>query len=217
MQETIFEIDNKFITNRPDLFGIESNAREMSTLYDLAFKPLNMIEKMGECNNVSLHIDVAAQSSVQAFVLREYQIETPVINPSLIPILLHRLDERSNNFFADVSNLVMYETAAPMHVYDADKVVGSLSIRMAYEGETFEALNDKTYSLKATDLVIVDEIGIVCLAGIIGGKRTATHSATKHILVEAGCFDATTIRFTSARIGLRTAASMRFEKSQNPL
>lgn len=154
---------------------------------------------------------------MQAFVLQEYKLDTPVVNPSLIPILLHRLDERSNNFFADVSNLVMYETAAPMHVYDAEKVVGNLSIRMAYEGETFEALNDKTYTLKTTDLVIADDIGVVCLAGIIGGKRTATHSSTTHILVEAGCFDATVIRFTSARIGLRTAASMRFEKSQNPL
>ncbi len=111
----------------------------------------------------------------------------------------------------------MYETAAPMHVYDAEKVVGNLTIRMAYEGELFEALNDKTYTLKPTDLVIADDVGVVCLAGIIGGKRTATHTSTTHILVEAGCFDATTIRFTSARIGLRTAASMRFEKSQNPL
>ena len=154
---------------------------------------------------------------MQAFVLQEYRLNAPVVNPSLIPILLHRLDERSNNFFADVSNLVMYETAAPMHVYDAEKVVGNLTIRMAYEGELFEALNDKTYTLKSTDLVIADEVGVVCLAGIIGGKRTATHSSTTHILVEAGCFDATVIRFTSARIGLRTAASMRFEKSQNPL
>ncbi|MFO0763956.1 MAG: phenylalanine--tRNA ligase subunit beta [Candidatus Gracilibacteria bacterium] len=217
MQETIFEIDNKFITNRPDLFGVEGNAREMSTLYDASFEPLKSIDRIGGGVEKSINIDAWAEKCIQTFTLNEYQIAHPVTNPGLIPILLHRLDERSNNFFADVSNLVMYETAAPMHIYDADKLVGVVSIRMAQEGELFEALNDKTYILKSTDLVIADEVGVICLAGVIGGKRTATHASTTHILVEAGCFDATTIRFTSARIGLRTAASMRFEKSQNPL
>lgn len=111
-----------------------------------------------------------------------------------------------------MTNVVMTEIGQPMHVFDADTIVGGITLRMAKKGENFLGLDDKTYVLTEDDLVIVDEKQVLALAGIMGGKTSGTTDATRRIYVESASFDAVTIRKTSQRLSIRTDSSVRFEK-----
>lgn len=215
MDEVIFEVDNKFITNRPDLFGVYGHAREMSTLFDL---PLSSTELKAETIHSAEHlIDKAVIGQVSAYSLTPFDLKsTNQDTPDALRILLDRLGEKSHTIAADASILVMYEFGLPVHAYDADKIQGDISLRYAHEGEQMIAIGGKELTLSAQDIVISDEAGVIALAGVIGSERSSVDPETKRILLESACFDATSIRLTSARVGLRTGASMRYEKSQNP-
>lgn len=215
MDEVVFEVDNKFITNRPDLFGVYGHAREMSTLFNL---PLSSTELKAETIHSAEHIiDRAVIGQVSAYSLTSFDLQT--VNqdtPDILKILLSRLGEKSHTIVADASILVMYEFGLPVHAYDADKIQGSIRVRYAQSGEQMIALGGKELTLSPQDIVISDEVGVIALAGVIGSERTSVSPGTKRVLLESACFDATSVRLTSARVGLRTGASMRYEKSQNP-
>jgi phenylalanyl-tRNA synthetase beta chain len=117
----------------------------------------------------------------------------------------------------DVTNLIMTELGQPMHAFDADKVVGTISVRLARPDEKIIALNGVEYTLTPDDLVIADSHGPIAIAGVIGGLETAVSESTTNIIWESGCFDPTSVRLTAQRHGIRTDASTRYEKSLDPL
>jgi phenylalanyl-tRNA synthetase beta chain len=121
------------------------------------------------------------------------------------------------NNIVDVTNYVMAEIAQPMHAFDADKLNGSIIVRTAEARERLLALNGETYELNSSNLVIADRTGAVALAGIIGGGESAIFQGTKRIVLESANFNAANVRRTSAALRLRTDASMRFEKAQDPV
>src|SRR3984957_15589813 len=111
----------------------------------------------------------------------------------------------------------MAELAPPMHAFDAGKLHGStIFVRNALPGEQFVALNEESYSLSSSNLVIADAEGAIALAGVIGGLHSAIGPETKRIVLESANFQAASVRKTSVALRLRTDASMRFEKSQDP-
>ncbi len=117
----------------------------------------------------------------------------------------------------DTTNFVMAELAQPMHAFDADKLSGdTIFVRSARSEEAFHALNGETYTLDASNLVIADAEGAIGLAGVIGGMESSIGGATTRIVLESATFQAASVRRTSAAIKLRTDASIRFEKSQDP-
>jgi phenylalanyl-tRNA synthetase beta chain len=121
------------------------------------------------------------------------------------------------NNIVDITNYVMAELAQPMHAFDADKLHGNtIIVRPAREGERILALNGEWYDLTPAALVIADAEGPIALAGVIGGWDSAISGTTTRIVFESANFHAASIRRTSTRIKLRTDASMRFEKSQDP-
>jgi len=131
--------------------------------------------------------------------------------------LLQRSGLASKFDLVDITNIVITELGQPMHVFDADKITGNICVRQARDGEEIEALNGEKYTLKSSDIVIADDAQVLAIAGIIGGMSSAVTESTKNIYFESACFDAATVRQTSARIGLRTDSLMRFEKSLDPL
>ena len=112
----------------------------------------------------------------------------------------------------DITNYSLYLYGQPTHCFDADKVTGSIHIRFAKQGEEFTALNDKSYKLSPSDIVIADEVSVLALWGIIGGKDSAVSDSTTTIIIESAWFDQAVVRQSGKRLGLRTDALNVFEK-----
>lgn len=212
LNDVVFEIDNKFITNRPDLFSVEGNAREFSALFDLPFSPY--VSKLPEAQKLEVRIE---SNRVLAYRLLSVKNVSVKESPLAVRVLLGRTGGNPKLDLVDLTNYVMTELGQPMHAFDADKVVGIVRVRLAMAGESLLALDGKKYALTTEDLVIADEEKVLAIAGVIGGASSAVSEGTKNILIESATFDPHSVRLTAQRTGCRTDASTRFEKSLDPL
>ncbi len=211
----VIEVDNKSLTHRPDLWGHYGMAREVA-----AITGKKLLDPVRETLTLDPQIKVTIQDYALCPRYSALVFENVTIQPS--PLWLqYRLEAIGLNPISnivDVTNFVMAELAQPMHAFDADKLHGGeIIVRTAYSGEKLAALNGETYELDSSNLVIADPQGAVALAGVIGGAGSAISATTTRIVLESACFNASSIRKTSSKLKLRTDASMRFEKSQDPL
>jgi phenylalanyl-tRNA synthetase beta chain len=214
--DSIIEIDNKSITHRPDLWGHYGMAREVAailrrTLCD-PVKP-DLVPRAPAAIGVSIEdLDLCPRYSALVF-------ENVTIKPSplWLQYRLSAIGLNPINNIVDMTNYVMSELAQPMHAFDRDLLRGdTIFVRRAREGEYFLALNEQDFTLSPSNLVIADAKAPVALAGVIGGMDSAIVEGTNRIVLESATFNATSVRRTSAGLKLRTDASMRFEKSQDP-
>lgn len=120
------------------------------------------------------------------------------------------------NTAIDATNYICYDLAQPMHCFDADKIVGDITIRMANENEKFKDLFGNEHELCDKDLVICDDAGILALAGVVGGERGSTSDETTNIILESAYFDPVFVRKTAKRHGISTDSSYRYERGINP-
>ncbi len=116
----------------------------------------------------------------------------------------------------DATNYICYDMGQPMHCFDADEIVGDITVRMANAGEKFTDLFGTEHELAATDIVIADDNGILALAGVVGGARGMTTDKTKNIILESAYFDPVSVRKTAKRLGISTDASYRYERGIDP-
>ncbi|MBL8211125.1 MAG: phenylalanine--tRNA ligase subunit beta [Bryobacterales bacterium] len=213
----VIEVDNKSLTHRPDLWGHHGMAREVAAITGA---------KLLEPANVSL---IPTTPSPVAVSIEDLQLcprysallfENVTVQPSPLWLQqrLQAVGLNPINNIVDVTNFVMAELGQPMHAFDADKLASpAIYVRNAHQDETFTALNGETYTLTPASLVIADAKGAIALAGVIGGMDSAIGDGTTRLLLESANFHAASIRRTSSRLKLRTDASMRFEKSQDPV
>jgi len=213
--DSIIEIDNKSLTNRPDLWGHLGMAREVAAICGLnVADPVEELPTPAEHGAISINITNADLCSRYSGQFVENVKVAP--SPVWLQYRLHSLGLTPINNLVDVTNYVLCELGQPMHAFDADLLGNTIQVRAAGKGESIQALNGLTYSLGEDDIVIADANRAVAIAGIIGGNNTAIRSTTKRIVLEAATFSASNVRKTSARLKLRTDASMRFEKGQDP-
>jgi len=116
----------------------------------------------------------------------------------------------------DATNYICYDLAQPMHCFDADEIVGDITVRMAKQQEKFTDLFGNEYELCDKDLVITDDAGILALAGVVGGMRASTTDKTKNIILESAYFNPVSVRKSSKRHGISTDSSYRYERGINP-
>jgi phenylalanyl-tRNA synthetase beta chain len=211
----VVEIDNKSLTHRPDLWGHYGMAREAAAILNKPLRdPVNPALVPSGKPGIEVVIedfDLCPRYSAQVF---ENVSVAP--SPYWMEYRLRSVGLGTKNNIVDVTNYLLAELPQPTHAFDADKLVGKIIVRRAKAGEKLLALNDLEYTLTADDLVIADESGAIALAGVIGGKHSAIGPDTKRIVLESANFHAATIRKTSSRLKVRTDASMRFEKAQDP-
>ncbi|MBS1826001.1 MAG: phenylalanine--tRNA ligase subunit beta, partial [Acidobacteria bacterium] len=213
----LIEVDNKSLTHRPDLWGHHGMAREVSAITGKPLRdPVNMARIPQGPSPVRIEIeDLTLCPRYSALVFENVTVQP---SPLWFQHRLQILGLNPINNIVDVTNYVMAELAQPMHAFDADKLQGdTIFVRNAREGENADALNGETYSLTPAALVIADASGPIALAGVIGGAHSAINESTRRLVLESANFHAANIRRTSSRIKLRTDASMRFEKSQDPV
>ena len=215
--DEIIELDNKSITHRPDLWGHLGLAREVAAILR---KPLRDPVKLERIPAGEGAVGVAIEDFDLCPRYSGLVFDNVTVGPS--PLWLqYRLEAiglNPINTIVDVTNFVMAELAQPLHAFDRDLLHGgTIFIRRAREGEFLTALNEETYKLDRTNLVIADANGAVAIAGVIGGLDTGINERTRRIVLESACFSGSSVRKTSAKLKLRTDASMRFEKSQDPV
>ena len=212
LKDTVFEIDNKFITNRPDLFSAEGNAREFGAIFSLPFTSYT-----GNFPEVSKKLSVEIDSVyVLSYELISIENLSAGVSPLGIDQMLRKAGITPKYDLVDITNSIMTELGQPMHAFDADTVVGNITVRQARDGETLLALDSKEYTLTSKDIVIADAEKVLAIAGVIGGMSSAVSATTKNVYFEAACFDPVSIRLTTQRLAVRTDSSMRFEKSLDP-
>ncbi len=211
MNDVVFDLDNKFITNRPDLFSVVGNAREISCINkkSLSANPFGEIQPAKSKNDLPVKIE---SDKVLNYLLTEYTLPELSESPFIIRTLLRRSNQGSHGLLPDLTNIVMTEIGQPMHVFDADTIKGQVVLRMARKDEKFLGLDDKEYTLSPEDLIIVDDEKVLSIAGVMGGKSSGATETTRRIFVESATFDPVAVRKTSQRLGIRTDSSMRFEK-----
>ena len=214
--DSIIEIDNKSITHRPDLWGHHGMAREVAAILGLPLTDPARLDLLPEGPPaVKIQIeDLNLCPRYSALVFEGVKVEP---SPLWLQYRLTAIGLNPINNIVDMTNFVMAELAQPMHAFDADLLKGdTIFIRPAKAGEQFRALNEESYTLDSSNLVIADAGGAIALGGVIGGADSAIGEKTTRVVLESANFQASSIRKTSAAIKLRTDASMRFEKAQDP-
>jgi phenylalanyl-tRNA synthetase beta chain len=212
--DSIIEIDNKSLTNRPDLWGHLGMAREVAAIAGLSVA--DPVEDLPAATSKSdLSITIEDPSLCARFSGQRVENVKVMPSPLWMQYRLNSLGVNPINNLVDVTNYVLCELGQPMHAYDAELLGDAIVVRAARKGESILALNGEKYSLSPEDIVIADAQKPVGIAGIIGGNDTAIRATTKRIVLEAASFPAAQVRKSSSRLKLRTDASMRFEKGQD--
>lgn len=215
--DLVIEVDNKSLTHRPDLWGHHGMAREVAAISgQRVYDPvdLSLLPPLG--NEWSAEIlDYDACPRYSALVFDNVKVGP---SPLWLQARLQSVGLNPISNIVDVTNLLLIGLSQPMHAFDADKLHGqTIYVRHAQDGEVLEALNGESYTLTPANLVIADAEGAVALGGVIGGARSAIGPGTTRIVLESANFEATGIRKTSSLHRLRTDASMRYEKAQDPI
>jgi phenylalanyl-tRNA synthetase beta chain len=208
-RDSILEIDNKSLTNRPDLWGHHGIARELAAIYRRPLKPLPALKVDGLPAAPLVELDASVCFRFAAVRFAGARMER---SPLWLRSRLARIGQRPRNLYIDLTNYVMFAVGQPSHAYDPSLLEPPLAARLARDGERIKLLDGAEHDLDARMLVIADRARPVALGGVMGGADTAVRDSTGEVLLEMATFDPLTVRRTAARSGIRTEASSRFEK-----
>ncbi len=211
LHDFIWELDNKSITHRPDLWNHRGIAREIAALAGRSLKPLPLADLSSSGPAIPVKVDDPSVCP------RYFAVGFGGIVPGPAPLwmrtLLYRVGTRPISNVVDLTNFVMMDVGNPLHAFDRRRISGPIRVRNANPGETMKTLDGQDRALLPNDLLITDDNGGIALAGVMGGADSEIAGDTTQIILESACFRAATIRKTSARLGLRSDSSMRFEKA----
>ena len=213
LEDMILEIDNKSMTNRPDLWGHYGIARELAALYDL---PLVEIEKYTPDTTEEYDVRILDTESCPRYIGAKIEGLSVKPSPFEMQSRIWRVGMRPINALVDITNYVMLAVGQPTHVFDSNHIVEHIEVRRAAEGEKLQLLNDKELELSSDDLVIADKEGAVALAGVMGGAKDSVLPETESVILEVANFDSKGVRRTALRYDNRTEASSRYEKAIDP-
>jgi phenylalanyl-tRNA synthetase beta chain len=204
-------IDFEVTPNRPDWLGVVGIARELAAggLGALKYVSVAPIQGSFPCP-VSITID--APDACPMFAGRLIKGVKNGPSPKWLADKLRAIGLRSINALVDVTNLLSYDRARPLHVYDAGLLKGGIVARMGLEGESFNALDAKDYALTPAMCVIGDDSGALGLGGIMGGTSTGCSDATTDVFVESALFAPLNIAQTARALGINSDAKYRFER-----
>lgn len=204
--------------NRPDCMGVDGIARDLAAagLGSFRHKPATY-EAIAGRFPCPVAIRVEEGSGCRVFWGRVIRGVKNGPSPQWLQDRLKSAGLRPISALVDVTNYFSIDRARPLHVYDLAKLTGGITARRGREGESFLALNDRTYAVTPQDCVIADESHVVGLGGVIGGESTGVDDATTDVLLECAWFDPEVIARTGQRHSVTTDARQRFERGVDPL
>ncbi len=210
-------IDVSVTPNRPDCLGVRGIARDLSSsgLGQLKRQPQIKINQKFK-NPIKVSIKKEKDQGCGIFGSVYIKNVQNKESPDWLKKRITSLGLKPISAIVDVTNYVMYDLNRPLHAYDADKIDKEIIVRNSKTGESFEALDNKTYKLQNNMCTISDKSGVLGLGGIIGGTRSGTELSTKNILLESAYFFSSSIRKTSSTLDIDTDAKYRFERGIDP-
>jgi len=215
IDDVVFEIDNKTLTNRPDLWGHYGLAREFAAIFGRKLKKLE-VDDLAKYNDLKpIEINIESKDCLRYSGITVDNV-TVKKSPLAMAVRLYYAGMRDINLLADITNYLMLEIGQPMHAFDRDIVKG-INVVNAKEGDTILTLEHETHDLPVNAVVIADQDKVpVAIAGVKGGLKSSISETTTNVLFESATFESVSIRKTSRGIGLITDASLRYEKSLDP-
>ena len=208
--DTILEIDNKSLSNRPNLWGHYGIARELSVIYNVPLKELEINKPNGL---PEYKVSIEEKDKCKRYAAVKIEGVNTKESPSWMKTLITNAGMRPINAIVDITNYVMMAVGQPTHAFDSTHVEGEkIVVRNARENEKLLLLDNNELDLTTDDLVICDESSPLALAGIRGGKKDSILPETTSVVLEVANFSAGTIRKTGKRFAEKTDASIRYEK-----
>jgi phenylalanyl-tRNA synthetase beta chain len=213
LDDPVIEIN--LTPNRPDCTSIHGIARDLAAagLGTLKGDAAPAIQGKGAC---PVSVTIEDQKLCPAFALRLVRGVKNGPSPEWMQRRLLSIGLRPINALVDITNYMTFDRGRPLHVFDAKKVRGNLTVRRAKEGEEVLALDTRTYKLDPSIVVIADESGIESIGGIMGGEHSGCDENTTEVLIESALWDPHNIAQTGRKLGIITDARYRFERGVDP-
>jgi len=213
MNEPVIEIN--LTPNRPDCTGVTGIARDLGATLVGDYKE-NTPKRIDGKFPCPVKVDIQAPELCPAFALRLVRGVKNGPSPDWLQKRLTAIGLRPINALVDITNFITYDRGRPLHVFDAKKVNGNLTVRRAKSGETLLALDGRTYTLDDGVCVITDEKGVESLAGIMGGEESGCDENTTDVLIESALWNELNIAQTGRKLGINSDARYRFERGVDP-
>ena len=210
-------LDVKITPNRADCLGVRGLARDLAASGLGTLKPLETATVAGKFRSpIAVHLEGPDAKACPLFLGRFIRGAHNGASPRWLQDRLTAIGLRSISALVDITNFLTFDLDRPLHVFDADKVKGDLTVRGGLPGETLAALNGKSYALDPAMTVIADRAGALSLGGVIGGESTGCTEATQDVFIEAALFDPVRTAATGRRLGIISDARYRFERGIDP-
>ena len=207
----------KVTANRPDALGIYGIARDLAAKGLGKLKPLNAKPVAGTFDSpIKVSLDFEDTKPCPVFVGRYFKGVKNGPSPEWLQRRLKAIGVRPISTLVDITNYITFAYGRPLHVFDADKVKGNIRARMARDGEELAALDGKTYTLRAGQMVISDDQGVESLAGIMGGEQSGCTESTTDVFLESAFWDPITIATTGRALRINSDARYRIERGIDP-
>jgi phenylalanyl-tRNA synthetase beta chain len=217
LDDPVIEIN--LTPNRPDCTSIHGIARDLAAagLGKLKGDAVRPVKGSGPCPvSVTLDFEKGDEHLCPAFALRLVRGVKNGASPDWMQRRLTAIGLRPINALVDITNYVTYDRGRPLHVFDAAKVKGNLTVRRARDAEQVLALDGRSYTLDDSIVVIADEEGPESIAGIMGGEHSGCDENTTDVLIESALWDPLNIAQGGRKLGIQTDARYRFERGVDP-
>ncbi len=212
-------IELSITPDRADCFGVRGIARDLSAAGIGTLKPLNADSITGSFEppiKWQRGFPSGEETACPMVVGRYFRGVKNGLSPQWVQDRLKAIGLRPISALVDITNLVTFDLCRPLHVFDADKLAGDLTMRFAQEGEKIQALDGKEYNLEDGMNVIADDNGVQAIGGIIGGEETGCTEGTTNVFLEVALFDPIRTATTGRKLSIESDARYRFERGLDP-
>ena len=214
VEDVIFEVDNKSLTNRPDLWGHYGIAREIAALTKRELKPIAIERATAFAGKEQVKVKVTSDSCFR-YTCATVKNITKNVSPINMRLRLYYCGMRGINLLADLTNYIMLELGQPMHAFDNTHVT-QIGVSKVKEDTVFKTLDEEERTLSKGTTVITNGKDISAVAGVMGGLDSEIKDDTHSVLIESANFNGIEVRKTATSLNLRTESSARYEKMLDP-
>jgi len=208
-------LDIKVTPNRADCLGVRGIARDLAAAGLGRLKPLDATPVAGRFRS-PIGIGIEDRTACPLFLGRHIRGLRNEPSPAWLQNKLEAIGLRPISALVDITNFLTFDLDRPLHVFDAGRLAGDLTVRLARRDETLLALNGQEYALDPEMTVIADPAGVQSLGGVIGGEATGCTEATTEVLIEAALFDPVRTAATGRKLNIASDARYRFERGLDP-